>query len=81
MTKIEVKDGQANVTRAVLFGSRAKGMSVFLNQRDLCDYLDMAYHNKYGKGKIDKRKFNAMVKKINIDEYDFYGMTLGYVVR
>ena len=81
MAKIEVKDGQANVTRAVLFASRAKGMSVFLNQRDLNDYLDMAYHDKYGKGKIDKRKFNAMVKKINIDEYDFYGMTLGYVVR
>lgn len=81
MAKIEVKDGQANITRAVLFGSRAKGMSVFLNERDLCDYLDMVYHKKYGKGKIDKRKFNAMVKKINIDEYDFYGMTLGYVIR
>lgn len=81
MAKIEVKDGEAGITRAVLFGSRAKGMSVFLNEHDLSDYLDMIYHEKYGDGKIDKRKFNAMVKKMNIDEYDFYGLTLGYIVR
>jgi len=82
MNTIEVRDGEANLTRAVLFDSRAKGMAAFFTKRDLDDYLELLYY-KTNKGdtKINKRKYNAMVKKLNIDEYDYCGVKLGYLVR
>ena len=41
MNTVEVQDGEATLTRAVLFDCRAKGMSAFLTMRDLDDYLEL----------------------------------------
>ena len=57
-------------------------MSAFLTKRDLDDYLELLYY-KANKDdtKINKRKYNAMVKKMNITEYDYYGVKIGYLVK
>lgn len=82
MNTVEVQDGEATLTRAVLFDCRAKGMSAFLTKRDLDDYLELLYY-KANKDdtKINKRKYNAMVKKMDINEYDYYGVKIGYLVK
>lgn len=82
MNTVEVQDGEATLTRAVLFDCRAKGMMAFLDERDLNDYLELLYY-KANKDdtKINKRKYNAMVKKLDITKYDYYGMTIGYLVK
>lgn len=82
MNTIEVRDGEATLTRVVLFDSRAKGMTAFFTKRDLDDYLELLYHKLYkDDDKINKRKYNAMVKKLDINEYDYYGVKIGYLVK
>lgn len=82
MNTVEVQDGEATLTRAVLFDCRAKGMPAFITKRDLDDYLELLYY-KANKDdtKINKRKYNAMVKKMDITEYDYYGVKIGYLVK
>lgn len=82
MSMVEVADGEATLTRAVLFDCRAKGMAAFFTERDLNDYLELLYY-KANKNdtKINKRKYNAMVKKLDITEYDYYGVKIGYLVK
>lgn len=79
INEVEI-ESEPKIARVKLFDDRVHGRKVFFDQRDLEDYLQARFLAEKELKKLDRRKFNAWKKKININHYVFNKITIGFEV-